>query len=302
MRGSADMETFRRIAWALRKVRVPVSGRGLVLDVGAGGCPYPRSDVLLERYVKSDHRCGASLVSDRPTVFADALRMPFKDKAFDFVIASHVLEHVKRPEVFLAELTRVGKAGYIETPNIFLERLSPYPIHVLEVMDCNGKLLIRKKPEEGSDDFLARLRVPEQHAKWSKLFHDAPQMFHVRYFWQDKIEFEIDNPLESCGWMTDVEENGEGEVLETYGARGWRGLGLRTLRRYYAWRRRDSVDWASILACPECRGSLARDGDAYACAACNVLYPADPHPNFVESRPRGDARERTPAVASAQRL
>src|SRR5262249_44327019 len=156
------METFRRIAWALRKVQVPVHSQGLVLDVGAGSCPYPRSDVLLERYVKSDHRCGASLVSDRPTVFADALRMPFKAKAFDFVIASHILEHIKSPEAFLSELTRVGKAGYIETPNIFLERLSPYPIHVLEIMERDGKLLIRKKPKEGADDYLARLRLTQQ--------------------------------------------------------------------------------------------------------------------------------------------
>jgi hypothetical protein len=31
------MGEFSRIAWALRKARLPVSGDGLQLDVGAGG-------------------------------------------------------------------------------------------------------------------------------------------------------------------------------------------------------------------------------------------------------------------------
>jgi SAM-dependent methyltransferase len=285
------MESLRRIAWAMRKVRLPVDNNALVLDVGAGGCPYPRSDVLLERYVNSDHRCGAPMITDRPTVFADALRMPFKDKAFDFVVASHILEHIKDPEDFLRELMRVGKAGYIETPNIFLERLSPYPIHVLEVMDGNGKLRIRKKPTEGSDDFLAKLRLTERNAAWSKFFYGAPQMFHVRHFWRDKIEYEIDNPDETCDWARAVDENGESQVLETYGSPGWRGFGLRTLRRYYAWRRRFPIDWSSILACPNCRQPLAQQHGFYLCTRCDLRYHADPHPNFVEPAPN-DVQQR----------
>ena len=50
----------------LRKANLPVSMDGLVLDVGAGSCPYPRADVLLERYAAAAHRCGGGLVADRP--------------------------------------------------------------------------------------------------------------------------------------------------------------------------------------------------------------------------------------------
>jgi len=139
------MGELNRVRWALRKALLPVSADGLVLDVGSGGCPYPRSDVLLERHGDAWHRCGAALVMDRPIVFGDALHMPFKNKAFDFVIASHVLEHVREPEQFLGELMRVGKAGYIETPNVLFERVIPYPIHCLEMMAVEGKLYIRKK-------------------------------------------------------------------------------------------------------------------------------------------------------------
>ena len=119
------METLDRIRWALRKVRLPVGPDALVLDVGAGSCPYPRADILLERYSGGDHRGGAGLVADRPTVLGDALQMPFQDKAFDFVVASHVLEHIKIPELLLKELMRVSHAGYIENAQCFSRAFVP---------------------------------------------------------------------------------------------------------------------------------------------------------------------------------
>ena len=36
-------------------------------------------------------------------------KLPFKNKEFDFVIASHVVEHVNDVSYFLEELTRIGK-------------------------------------------------------------------------------------------------------------------------------------------------------------------------------------------------
>ena len=42
--------------------------------------------------------------------------LPFKDKEFDFVIASHVIEHVADFEFFIKELERISNKGYIELP------------------------------------------------------------------------------------------------------------------------------------------------------------------------------------------
>ena len=133
--------TPNRISWSLRKARLPIKPTDLVLDVGSGDNPHPAADVLLERYVDGFHRFGG-LVADRPIILADACKMPFPDKSFDFVIAFHVLEHVNEPEAFLRELMRVGKAGYIETPNAIFERLNPYDVHLLEVMNINDTLII----------------------------------------------------------------------------------------------------------------------------------------------------------------
>ena len=90
-----------------------------MLEIGAGGNPYPRANVLLDAYEDTVERREKLLVNDRPLVLGFAENLPFRDKSFDFIIASHVLEHSKDPEAFIKELMRVGKAGYIETPDAF---------------------------------------------------------------------------------------------------------------------------------------------------------------------------------------
>ena len=43
-------------------------------------------------------------------------KLPFKDNAFDFVIASHVIEHIEDITFFLKEIQRISNKGYIELP------------------------------------------------------------------------------------------------------------------------------------------------------------------------------------------
>ena len=50
---------------------------------------------------------------DKSFVKITEKKLPFKDKEFDFVIASHVAEHVDDISYFLNELSRVEKKGYI---------------------------------------------------------------------------------------------------------------------------------------------------------------------------------------------
>jgi hypothetical protein len=195
------MFNFSKVQWALRKSSLPVRKDALVLDVGSGGTPYPRSDVLLDRLTGSEHRCGDSMMIDRIAVLGDAQKMPFKDKSFDFIVASHILEHMAEPELFLEELQRVGKAGYIETPNAIFERLKPYDIHCLEVMRVDDTLHILKKANPVDDRYLGNLNFLESNEKWSKLFFERLDLFHVRLYWQLEINYIVHNPETLCDWI-----------------------------------------------------------------------------------------------------
>lgn len=55
-------------------------------------------------------------------ILGQAMALPFETASFDYVYASHVLEHVDVPEAACREIMRVGAAGYIETPSPFLEQ------------------------------------------------------------------------------------------------------------------------------------------------------------------------------------
>ena len=96
---------------------------GLALDVGSGVNPLMAAHVLCDVVKKcvsrKDRRgrvCSPLLTYGKPFVQCDAHFLPFKDKAFDFVHCSHVLEHLEDPKKAYRELKRVGKSGYIETP------------------------------------------------------------------------------------------------------------------------------------------------------------------------------------------
>ena len=76
-------------------------------------------------------------------------KLPFKDNEFDFVIASHVMEHVEDIEFFITELERVSKKGYIELPtmledNLVFENKKDHLWH-MDFDDVENKLLISKK-------------------------------------------------------------------------------------------------------------------------------------------------------------
>jgi SAM-dependent methyltransferase len=120
---------FRR-----RRIQVPVSKDALVLDVGSGDKPSWRADVLLDGYPAEAHagqRSGSgSTRVTRPLFIADAADMPFADQAFDYVICSHLLEHVPDPGAVIAELTRVARAGYVEVPEAASCKIIDFPSHL----------------------------------------------------------------------------------------------------------------------------------------------------------------------------
>lgn len=117
-----------------RRVRIPVGADALVLDVGSGDKPFWRADVLLDKYAGDDYagqRSGTGRTRiDRPLFDADAADMPFRDGVFDYVICSHLLEHVVDPVGVVSELVRVSKAGYIEVPEASAAKIIDFPSHL----------------------------------------------------------------------------------------------------------------------------------------------------------------------------
>lgn len=264
---------LERVAWSLRRLHCPVDRRALVLEVGSGGNPYARADVLLDAYEDTRERHWAPLKADRPTVLGFVEQLPFRDRAFDFVIASHVLEHSTDPDRFLGELQRVARAGYIEVPEAFFERINPYRDHRLEITERQGKLVIRKKAASVVDPGLVELYEKRAKTHMTRdLFPSHPFAFHVRFYWQGTIPYQIVNPGTDAGWP--APDSPPGTRLQASLRQRIQGTILNVMRRIDRFWRRQHVDMLSLLRCPVCHHhDLDRVDQGFHCRGCGRIYP-----------------------------
>lgn len=262
-----------KLAWAFRRLYCPVSASALVLEVGSGGSPYFRANVLIDAYLETRERHWAPFITDRPSVLGMGEALPFKDKCFDFVIASHVLEHSQDPENFLHELQRVAKAGYIETPDAFMERINPYWDHRSEITVRDGILQIRKKPSWRPDQDLVELY--EERAKEliaGSVIPSNPFTFHVRFYWKDEIKFKIINPHVDSRWIAPEIKHTTQLQLSVRAKFGRSMLSL--ARALFSQRRRNrTLRLAELMQCPSCKNrALIFNDDQIECGSCKLKY------------------------------
>jgi SAM-dependent methyltransferase len=270
--------SLKSIRWSFRKTQLGIQPDDLVLEIGSGANPHYRSDVIVDKYLGNTHRY-SDLVIDRPFVLADGTRLPFADDAFDYVILFHVLEHVQEPAKFLEEVMRVGKAGYIETPNAIFERLIPYDVHCLEVMDVNHRLYIYQKPTQRHDVYFSELNLITRHPGWRKLFYSNPSLFHVCHQWKDKIGYQICNPS-TVPFSVETDSQTAPEEHPRFSIRSLALNILRFLRKFG--RRHKILDIHSMLHCPTCKLRLQITSDAAKCNTCGHAFRLRSIPDFTK--------------------
>ena len=262
-----------RLAWSFRRLYCPVPKSALVLEVGSGGSPYFRANVLVDAYTQTRERHWAPFVTDRPSVLGFGENLPFKDKSFDFVIASHVLEHSANPKKFLEELQRVAKAGYIETPDAFMERINPYWDHRSEVTVKDGNLIIKKKSNWKIDDDLVDLY--EERAKniiAVKTIPQNPFEFHTRFYWENSISYSIVNDEVDSSWEPPSFSHTTSVSTSLRSKLGRIVLGV-TRKLFSQNKTNAKLKIESLLICPLCKSSkLSFDKVEITCHSCGEHY------------------------------
>ncbi len=178
----------------------------LVLEIGSGNNPNPRSNILCDRYLTDDgERAGEfSIVIDRPMVVADGYHLPFADKTFDYVICSHILEHMDNPKKFIEEVVRVAKRGYIEVPSALSERVFGWNFHHWYCSLESGALILRKKTEgEQFDGFFHRLIA--ETIWFRRFFEKNEHEMYVRYEWNGSVHLRVDTNEASKTWVENLD-------------------------------------------------------------------------------------------------
>jgi len=176
--------------------------RDKVVEIGSGHNPMYRSDVIVEKYINDNsHRCGDIKIYPHQTfINADGENLPFKDQEFDYAICNQVLEHAEHPDLFMNELSRVARRGYIETPSLLGEHLFPKYSHKWVILDIDGKLVFFEKSKmpgnyENNYGSLFLNYLPYQSLIYKMLWLTEGSIMNNRYEWKDGIDY-IVNPAE----------------------------------------------------------------------------------------------------------
>jgi len=152
-----------------------------ILDIGCGYSANNYATTIC------DVQDLSNFYKDKNFVKLENNDLPFDDNQFDFVISSHVMEHVKDLEYFIKEIERVSKKGYIELPtkledNLVFENKKEH-LWQMEFDDVNHKLLISKKIQ-----FLEPVLTVSTIQKMHKYFKSS---LILELFWENKIEYEF---------------------------------------------------------------------------------------------------------------
>ncbi len=150
-----------------------------ILDIGCGYTAHESASVIC------DVQDLSNFYKDKKFIRLNEKTLPFKDKEFDFVIASHVLEHVEDIDFFIKELERVSTKGYIELPtiledNLVFENKKDHLWH-MEFDDNKNELQISNKVQ-----YLEPVITVSSIKKFSKYFR---QSLVLELYWENSIDF-----------------------------------------------------------------------------------------------------------------
>ena len=154
-----------------------------VLDIGCGYSPHPAANTICDvQDLKKNYL-------DKKFVQLKEKKFPFKDKEFDFVIASHVIEHVEDIDFFIKELQRVAKKGYIEVPtkledNLVFENKNDHVWH-MDFDDVDNKLIITKRIQ-----IIEPILTVSSIKKFNENFRKS---LVIELLWEDKINYRVES-------------------------------------------------------------------------------------------------------------
>ena len=152
-----------------------------ILDIGCGYNANKFAKVICDVQDLSNY------YQDKKFIKLKEKKLPFKDKEFDFVVASHVIEHVDDVDFFIKELERVSRKGYIELPtkledNLVFENKKDHLWH-MDFDDVENKLLISKKVQ-----YFEPVLTVSTIKKLNEIFRTS---LVLELIWEDTINYII---------------------------------------------------------------------------------------------------------------
>lgn len=189
--------------------RLPIESTDFVVEIGAGPVPFQHTKLILEKYPFENSERHGDTKNVAPVLKADAMMLPLKDKGCDVLFASHVLEHIESPELFLAEAKRCSRFMYLEFPTPNRELMYAWSFHPWLIEIEGEKLIFFRNdiPQLFGDFFHAYYDFLID--AWSELrFEDLNNHIYVS---SDRLSFEFSD-LSALEYVLEKSAKGEQKV------------------------------------------------------------------------------------------
>lgn len=185
--------TIRRTKKSFQKNFLKNNKNLKILDLGCSFANYwPEANYFadIDDHKKAFNDLGLNYFQITP-----GEKLPFKDKEFDYVILSHVLEHIPNLIEFKNEVERIGKAGYIELPTKLNDNI---------VFGCDEEIFGHKWWFEYDDDtseliYSEKIDATEKFLsvgsvwKFQEYYEDS---FILQFYWENKIDLKRREPYQ----------------------------------------------------------------------------------------------------------
>ena len=159
-----------------------------ILDIGCNlaAVEYAQTVADIEDFSKFYQK------KNKKFILVNNKTLPFEDNEFDFVFASHVIEHIDDISFFISELQRISKRGYIELPsvledNLVLSKNSSEDHKWIFKFDDVDKILLAEKKKKLIEPFITH----------GVLFDSLRKNFRsslvLELLWENEINYELKN-------------------------------------------------------------------------------------------------------------
>jgi SAM-dependent methyltransferase len=241
------------------------------------------------------------VIGSRALIQADGSRLPFRDGQFDYVIASHVIEHVPAPDAprFVRELQRVARRGYIESPSIVYESMRNIPEHLWFVHLSDG--VVHLAPRGRPESWTALTDVLFDDQCFRAVVENFAALFFVGMEWDSSLRLEIhentddilalvhdewlalairtrDARSSACEYKRSSTRRVIKAVLPPLLVTGVRAVSRFSRDKYRVAKERGkdasrAIDWRDVVVCPACHGALGEEVSGMICCRhCGLRY------------------------------
>jgi len=173
----------------LEYIEKQIADGAKVLEIGPGFEPFSKATDFCGWTMEEKGRLPNYKTADVSTEM-----LPYKNKEFDFVYCRHVIEDLWNPVNALKEISRIAKAGYIETPSALCEMTKDvdggvnipwrgYNHHRYIVWSDNGNLHILPK-------FPIIEHIKFEEDKLQKLL-EHPFLWCTFFYFENEINYKL---------------------------------------------------------------------------------------------------------------